>query len=77
MFSTPFKSLVQFSSEDWNIFHSVAACLCEFVSTDVNKFTEMRRLSFAEQIKPEDSSNALELYSQEAWFKYPPGDQLS
>jgi len=43
----------------------------------VNKFTEMRRLSFAEQTVPEDSSNALELYSQDAWFKYPSGHQLS
>jgi len=43
----------------------------------VNKFTEMRRLSFAEQIEPEDSSNALELHSQDVLFKYPPGHQVS
>jgi len=36
----------------------------------------MRRLSFAEQIEPGDTSNALKLYSQDAWFKYPPGHQL-
>lgn len=43
----------------------------------MNKFTEIKRLSFAEQVEHEDSRNALELYSQDAWFRYPPGHQLS
>lgn len=78
MLSTPFKSLVKFFFRGLkHRFHCVAACSCEFVSTDVNKFTEMRRLSFAEQIEQEDSSNALESYSQGASFKYPPGCHLS